>query len=161
MLDTLLRCCSEETVSQKVPTIPKNVAKYCRVAKWPKLLPPKYLFHYFLCRQSCSLPEVPCGQARCLRGACHYCLKPSSSSWPVLSACFYQRWIQISYLGFLFLTSWGILCIPHSDVAYLKEEGKWKALQHKSSFVHTWSILRFGSICHLKQLFFVFPYVKK
>lgn len=145
-----------------------GVTKYCHVAKWPKLLPPKllppkYSFHYVLCQQPCSFSEVPCSQAVCLRDAWCCCPKPCSISWPMLSTRSYQRWVRISYLEFLLLASWGILCIPDSDMAYPKDKGKWKTLQAKSSFVQTWSMLRLGSICHLKQLFFcfVFPYGKK
>lgn len=126
----------------------------------PKPLPPKYSFHYFLCQQSCLFSAVSCGQAACLRGVWRCCLKPSSISWPVLSTHFYQRWVQISYLEFLLLTSWEILCIPDSDVAYPKDKGKWKTLQHKSFFIHTWSVFKIR--VHLSsKTAFVFPKVKK
>lgn len=136
-----------------------DVAKYCRVTKLPKLSPPKYLFHYVLCQQQCLFSEVPCSQ-RCLVVLPEALVPFHGLCFPLI---FYQRCVQMSYLEFQLLTSWPIHCIPDSDMAYPKDKGKWKTLQPKSSFVQTWSMLRIGSICHLKQLLLllVFPMEKK
>jgi len=150
VLDVLFRCCPEEVVSQKVLAIPKN-AKILQRGKIAKTASTKVFVP--LCLVPAAMLILCGSQAVCLRGAWCSCLKPCSISWPVLSIRFYQRWVQISYLEFLLLKSWGILCLPDSDMAYPKDKGKWKTLQPKSSFVQTWSMLRLGSICHLKQLF--------